>query len=111
MTRLTPSSPMPGGEHPEREEMLAFPSAASVAALASPTSSPWITAYDEAVLAAKDAATRDAYRRILRQFANFVATLPGMQVERQLVPAQLTRTVVESYLAALQEAGYSASHR
>jgi site-specific recombinase XerD len=80
-----------------------------VLAFPHPASSAWITTYDLTVLVSKDAATRDAYRRILQQFAGFAATLPGM--EHQFVPAQITGTVVDAYLSALQQEGYSASHR
>lgn len=74
-----------------------------------PIASEWITAYQIACLASKDAATRDAYVRILRQFADFVARLPGMG--RSFQPSQLTTTVVERYLAWLKEQDYSVSHR
>lgn len=74
-----------------------------------PATSEWIVAYQTACLASKDAATRDAYGRILRQFDEFVARLPGMG--HTLQPTLLTPTVVERYLAALKEQGYSVSHR
>lgn len=74
-----------------------------------PASSEWIVAYQTACLASKDAATCDAYLRILRQFAEFVARLPGMGPTFQ--PAELTPTVVERYLAVLKDGGYSVSHR
>lgn len=74
-----------------------------------PAVSEWLIAYQTACLDAKDDATRDAYGRILRQFGAFVARLPGMGHTFQ--PAQLTPTVIERYLAALKEQGYSVSHR
>lgn len=66
--------------------MLAFPQ---------PASSKWITPYDQTILVAKGETTRAAYRRILRQFASFAATLPGM--DHQFVPTQLTSTVEKRY--------------
>jgi site-specific recombinase XerD len=74
-----------------------------------PVTSEWIVAYQTACLAAKDVTTREAYLRILRQFGEFVARLPGMGHTFQ--PALLTPTVVERYLTALKEQGYSVSHR
>ena len=74
-----------------------------------PDASEWITAYQDACLQSRDAATRDAYLRILRQFAHFAASLPGMGHTFQ--PAQLTTTIVERYLADLKDQGYSVSHR
>lgn len=74
-----------------------------------PAPSEWITDYQTACLASKDASTRDAYLRILRQFGEFVARLPGMGHPFQ--PAQLTSPVVERYLALLKDQGYSVSHR
>jgi site-specific recombinase XerC len=71
--------------------------------------SEWVTAYDQQVLSSKPAVTRDAYRRILQQFAGFAATLPGM--EHQFMPGKITGTMVDAYLSTLQEAGYSVSHR
>src|SRR5579883_1562483 len=70
---------------------------------------PWIIEYREACLNKRDAATIDAYTRILRQFIEWVAKRPGYG--KQFEPAQLTNTVVESYLARLEEQGYSVSHR
>jgi site-specific recombinase XerD len=74
-----------------------------------PAASEWITTYQTSCLQSRDAATRDAYLRILRQFAHFAALLPGMGHTFQ--PAQLTTTVVERYLTVLKEQGYSVSHR
>lgn len=74
-----------------------------------PATSEWIVAYQTTCLASKDPATRDAYLRILRQFASWAALLPGMGHTFQLT--QLTTTVVERYLAHLKEESYSASHR
>lgn len=82
------------------QQPLAFPQ---------PATSEWFVAYQTACLASKETTTRDAYLRILRQFGEFVALLPGMGHTFQ--PAQLSPTVVEHYLAALKEYGYSVSHR
>jgi len=71
--------------------------------------SEWITAYQTACLQSKDTATRDVYLRILRQFAQWAALLPGMSHTFQ--PAQLTPTVVERYLTLLKDQDYSVSHR
>jgi site-specific recombinase XerD len=71
--------------------------------------SEWAEAYCQACLLKRDAATIDAYLRILRQFTSWVAERPGHQ--HQFAPAQLTTTVVEWYLSTLKEQGYSFSHR
>jgi site-specific recombinase XerD len=80
-----------------------------VLAFPQPEAASWIDAYQRAWLNQKDAATIDAYRRILQQFVAWVVTLPGMA--GQFLPAQLTTTVVERYLAVLKDQGYSVSHR
>jgi site-specific recombinase XerD len=85
---------------PTHQQPLPFPQ---------PATSEWIFAYQTACLASRDAATRDAYGRILRQFGEFVARLPGMGHTFQ--PALLTSIVVERYLTVLKEQGYSVSHR
>lgn len=69
----------------------------------------WIESYQQACLTKLDEATVDAYTRILRQFAQWVATRPGHS--RHFQPDQLTTTVVEGYLSLLKEQGYSVSHR
>jgi len=69
----------------------------------------WITEYQQTCLSKRDEATIDAYVRILRQFTEWVAKRPGHG--KQFEPAQLTNTVVEAYLARLEEGGYSVSHR
>ena len=69
----------------------------------------WIEEYRRARLAQKDAATVDAYHRILRQFTHWVAERPGYG--RHFEPDQLTQTSVEGYLSSLKEQGYSVSHR
>lgn len=68
----------------------------------------WITDYQQACLSKRDEATIDAYVRILRQFTEWVAKRPGHS--KRFEPAQLTNTVVESYLTHLEERGYSVSH-
>jgi site-specific recombinase XerD len=60
-------------------------------------------------LSKRDEATIDAYICILRQFTEWVAKRP--RHGKQLEPAQFTNTVVEAYLARLEERGYSISHR
>ncbi|HEU5378712.1 MAG TPA: phage integrase N-terminal SAM-like domain-containing protein, partial [Ktedonobacteraceae bacterium] len=70
---------------------------------------PWIREYQETRLSKRDEATIDAYTRILRQFTEWVAKRPGHG--KQFEPTQLTNTVVEAYLACLEEQGYSVSHR
>jgi site-specific recombinase XerD len=69
----------------------------------------WIEGYQQACLIKRDEATIDAYRRILRQFTEWVAKRPGH--EKHFQPDQLTATVVEGYLSRLKEQGYSVSHR
>ena len=69
----------------------------------------WITEYQETCLSKRDEATIDAYVRILRQFTEWVAKRPGHG--KQFEPAQLTNTVVEAYLARLEEQRDSVSHR
>lgn len=69
----------------------------------------WIEGYRQARLAQKDAATIDAYLRILRQFTQWIAERPGHG--RHFEPTQLTTTAVEMYLSSLKEQGYSMSHR
>jgi site-specific recombinase XerD len=69
----------------------------------------WIDEYHQAKLARKDAATVDAYLRILRQWTSWVVERPGHR--RHFEPDQLTQTSVELYLSSLKEQGYSVSHR
>ena len=72
-------------------------------------SEPWITEYQASCLSKRNAATIDAYVRILQQFTEWVVKLPGHS--KQFEPVQLTNTVVEAYLVRLEEQGYSVSHR
>jgi len=58
----------------------------------------WLTAY-RAALAGKDAATIDAYLRVVRQFARWFACRPGN--DGQFYPQSITRTAVEMYLSTL----------
>jgi site-specific recombinase XerD len=60
-------------------------------------------------LTGKAAGTADAYARVLRQFTAWLAERPGQRAG--FAPEQLTRTALETYLAALAVAGYSVSHR
>lgn len=69
----------------------------------------WIAEYRDACLLQKDAATVDAYLRILRQLTQWVAERPGHG--KTFLPAHLTATVVGMYLSLLKEQGYSVSHR
>ncbi len=69
----------------------------------------WIDEYHQTRLAQKDAATVDAYLRILRQFTEWVAERPGHG--KRFEPDQLTATAVEMYVSSLKEQGYSVSHR
>src|SRR5258708_39345501 len=68
----------------------------------------WISTYSEACLSRKNPGTIDVYQRVLRDFLLWLAEHPGHASFRL---DQLTRTTVEMYLAALEEAGYSVSHR
>lgn len=69
----------------------------------------WIAEYRDTCLLQKDAATVDAYMRILRQFTQWVAERPGHA--KTFLPTHLTATVVDMYLSLLKEQGYSVSHR
>lgn len=69
----------------------------------------WIDEYHQTWLVQKDAATVDAYLRILRQFTEWVAERPGHG--KRFEPGQLTATAVEMYVSSLKEQGYSVSHR
>ena len=66
-----------------------------VFAFQQPASPEWITTYDQTILVAKGETARAVYRRILREYASFAASLPGM--DHEFVPAQLTSTVEERY--------------
>lgn len=68
----------------------------------------WIEGYHQTCLIKLNEATIDAYRRILRQFTEWVAKRPGHG--KRFQPDQLTATVVEGYLSRLKEQGYSVSH-
>jgi site-specific recombinase XerD len=70
--------------------------------------STWITAYSEACLYGKNPGTIDVYQRVLRDFLLWLTERPG-HASFQL--DQLTRITVEMYMTALEEAGYSVSHR
>ncbi len=62
-----------------------------------------------ATLGGRSASTVDAYGRILRSLAGWVAERPGGA--GGFHPELLTRTAVESYLKELEARGYSVSHR
>jgi len=68
----------------------------------------WLSTYIEACLSRKNPGTLDVYQRVLRDFLLWLAQ------RSEHTPFhfdQLTRTTVETYLASLEEAGYSVSHR
>ncbi len=64
----------------------------------------WITAYQEEVLASKDAATIATYLRILNKFADWLAHRPGNH--EQFHPQAITRTAIEFFLATLPSPSY-----
>jgi site-specific recombinase XerC len=74
----------------------------------SPATNPWIEEYYQAELRGKNDKTVDAYLRILRQVADFVAQLPGSS--HQFHPRCLTKTAFGDYVQDLIDQGYSTSH-
>ena len=68
----------------------------------------WISTYSEACLVQKNSRTIHVYQRVLRDFLGWLTERPGHTLSYL---DQLTRTAVETYLASLEEAGYSVSHR
>jgi len=68
----------------------------------------WISTYCEACLYRKSPGTIDVYQRVLRDFLLWLTERPG---HTSFHLDQLTRSTVETYLASLEEAGYSVSHR
>src|SRR6266571_4962288 len=68
----------------------------------------WISTYSEACLSRKSPGTIDVYQRVLRDFLLWLTERPG---HASFHLDQLTRTTVEMYMTALEEAGYSVSHR
>jgi site-specific recombinase XerD len=68
----------------------------------------WIAAYYEACLSRKNSGTIDVYQRVLRDFLLWLGERPGYALFHF---DQLTRTMVETYMASLEEVGYSISHR
>jgi site-specific recombinase XerD len=64
---------------------------------------------DLGTLSGRSASTVDAYGRILRQFASWVAERPGGSDGFR--PELLTRTAVEGFLSELEAKGHGASHR
>lgn len=73
-----------------------------------PSSSVLLSEY-ELTLAHKAAGTIDAYLRALRKLLAWIATKPDSN--GQFHPDHFTRTALETYLAELDRAGYSASYR
>jgi len=63
----------------------------------------WLTAYWVAI-STKDEATIDAYLRIIRHFALWLAERPGNG--GQFSPQRITRTAVEMYLSTLKSVSY-----
>jgi site-specific recombinase XerD len=68
----------------------------------------WITSYSQACLSQKKSGTVDVYQRVLRDFLLWF--FKGATPEPSPF-YQLTHTTIEVYLNALEEAGYSISHR
>src|SRR5258707_759209 len=68
----------------------------------------WISEYSQACLSRKNPGTIDVYQRVLRHFLYWLDSRPG-QASFHL--NQLTGSTVETYLASLEEEGYSVSHR
>ena len=62
-----------------------------------------------ATLGGRSASTVDAYRRILRQLAAWIAERPGGASGFR--PELLTRTAAEGFLSELEARGHGASHR
>lgn len=60
-------------------------------------------------IATKATGTRDAYRRVLRDFNVWLVTMPGNA--SGFAPDQFTKTAVTVYMEELQTRGYSRSHR
>ena len=63
----------------------------------------------EQFLSGKAQGTMEAYLRTARQLIEWLAQRPGNQGRFQ--PPQLTQTAVESYLAYLEQEGFSLNHR
>ena len=63
----------------------------------------------EQFLSGKAQGTRDAYLRTARQLMGWLAQRPGNRGQFQ--PPQLTQTAIESYLAYLEQEGFSLNHR
>jgi site-specific recombinase XerD len=70
--------------------------------------STWIAVYCEAWLSHKNSGTIDVYQRVLRDFLLWLTERLGYALFHF---HQLARTMVETYMASLEEACYSASHR
>ncbi len=83
--------------------------AAKIVAFLPSGASRWIEEYQQSCLTQKDAATVDAYLRILRQFTQWVTERPGHG--KQFLPSHLTTPAVDIYLSSLKDQGYSVSHR
>jgi len=68
----------------------------------------WIEAYKEEVLVAKDAATIEAYIRILEKFAAWLTIRPGNS--GQFHPQAMTRTAIECFLDTLPSFSFKSRH-
>jgi site-specific recombinase XerD len=68
-----------------------------------------LAAYTQEVLAAKDAATIEAYTRILSRFAEWLSARPGNH--DQFRPQAITRTAVEFFLDTLPSSSYKKQAR
>jgi site-specific recombinase XerD len=69
----------------------------------------WIEPYKEEVLAAKDAATIEAYIRILEKFAAWLTIRPGNS--GQFHPQAMTRTAIECFLDTVPSFSYKKQAR
>jgi len=69
----------------------------------------WITAYTQDVLVAKDAATIEAYTRILKRFAEWLSARPGNH--DQFHPQAISRTAIEFFLDTLPSSSYKKQAR
>lgn len=69
----------------------------------------WITAYTQEALEHRDQRTIEAYTRILKRFADWLALKPGNNA--QFYPQAITRVAVESFLQTLPSYSYKKQAR